>query len=127
MLRAEFVATVISNTKIINSAIDDDELLEYVAEEVVDRVLLYLNCPDDGISPRLGRVVARIVNGVFIQSVAEKDSATPEMEVSSVSDNGQSISYSGKVKTYLATADDQEIFGGFTKLLAPYRRMDVVL
>ena len=39
--------------------------------------------------------------------------------------NGQTISYSDKVKSYLVSTDDSELFSGFSKLLAPYRRVNV--
>lgn len=113
--------------KTIDTAAADDSanaLLEYVINEVVDRVLLYLN--DAALDEALERVVARIVSGIFNQTTNSKDSTQSDSAISSVSDNGQSISFSNEVKNYLATTEDNELFAGFSKLLARYRRINVV-
>jgi len=101
-----------------------DTLLEYVINEVVDRVLLYLN--DTALDEALERAVARIVSGIFNQTINSKDSTQSDSAISSVSDNGQSVSFSNEVKNYLATTEDNELFAGFSKLLARYRRINVV-
>lgn len=108
--------------KTLNRQIEDGDLLDFVTSEVMDRVLIYLN--DDQLDMRLERIVARIVSGIFAESTESQDGQISH-EISSISDNGQSISYSDKVKSYLISAEDTEIFGGFTKLLAPYRRVNV--
>lgn len=108
--------------KILNHQIEDGDLLDFVTSEVTDRVLIYLN--DDQLDARLERIVARIISGIFAGSAENQDGQISH-EISSISDNGQSISYSDKVKSYLISAEDTEIFGGFTKLLAPYRRVNV--
>ena len=109
--------------KLLNSRIEDGELLDFVTLEVLDRVLVYLN--DNTLDQKLERIVARIVSGVFTESLESKDGEL-EHNISSVSDNGQTISYSDKVKSYLVSTDDSELFSGFSKLLAPYRRVNVV-
>ena len=120
----EQVERIKSYAKKINKTIEDDDLLDYVADEILDRVKLYLNC--DKLDEILERVIARIVSGIFSQTNSNLNSGSTEMAVSSMSDNGQTISFSGEVKNYLATTSDQEIFGGFTKLLDRYRRINVV-
>ena len=99
-------------------------LLEYCINEVYDRVLLYLN--DTTLDEALERVVARIVSGIFNQTTNSKTSTESDQAISSVSDNGQSVSFSNEVKNYLATTEDNELFAGFSKLLARYRRINVV-
>ena len=101
-----------------------DTLLEYVINEVVDRVLVYLN--DTALDEALERIVARIVSGIFNQTINSKDSTSSDSAINSVSDNGQSVSFSNEVKNYLATTEDNELFAGFSKLLARYRRINVV-
>ena len=108
--------------KILNDKIEDGDLLDFVTLEVKDRVLVYLN--DEKLDTKLERIVARIVSGVFTESLESKDGEL-EHNISSVSDNGQTISYSDKVKSYLVSTDDSELFSGFSKLLAPYRRVNV--
>ena len=108
--------------KLLNNKIEDGELLDFVTYEVLDRVLIYLN--DDELNTKLERIVARIVSGIFAESSANS-SGDLAHGISSISDNGQTISYSDKVKSYLVSADDEELFSGFSKLLAPYRRVNV--
>ncbi len=108
--------------KLLNNEIEDGDLLDFVVLEVVDRVLIYLN--DKELDERLERVVARIVSGIFTESV-ETENGQLSHGISSISDNGQTISYSDKVKSYLVSSDDTELFSGFSKLLAPYRRVNV--
>ena len=108
--------------KLLNSRIEDGELLDFVTLEVLDRVLVYLN--DNTLDQKLERIVARIVSGVFAESQESSDGELSR-NISSISDNGQTISYSEKVKSYLVSTDDEELFSGFSKLLAPYRRVNV--
>ena len=113
--------------KVIDNAASDasaNALLEYCINEVYDRVLLYLN--DTNLDEALERVVARIVSGIFNQTTNSKTSTESDQAISSVSDNGQSVSFSNEVKNYLATTEDNELFAGFSKLLARYRRINVV-
>ena len=112
---------------VIDNAASDasaNALLEYCINEVYDRVLLYLN--DTTLDEALERVVARIVSGIFNQTTNSKTSTESDQAISSVSDNGQSVSFSNEVKNYLATTEDNELFAGFSKLLARYRRINVV-
>ena len=113
--------------KVIDNAASDasaNALLEYCINEVYDRVLLYIN--DTTLDEALERVVARIVSGIFNQTTNSKTSTESDQAISSVSDNGQSVSFSNEVKNYLATTEDNELFAGFSKLLARYRRINVV-
>ena len=113
--------------KVIDNAASDasaNALLEYCINEVYDRVLLYHN--DSTLDEALERVVARIVSGIFNQTTNSKTSTESDQAISSVSDNGQSVSFSNEVKNYLATTEDNELFAGFSKLLARYRRINVV-
>ncbi len=113
--------------KVIDNAASDasaNALLEYCINEVYDRVLLYLN--DTTLDEALERVVARIVSGIFNQTTNSKTSTEFDQAISSVSDNGQSVSFANEIKNYLATTEDNELFAGFSKLLARYRRINVV-
>lgn len=101
-----------------------EDILIYTINEVFDRVLIYLN--DTVLDEALERVVARIVSGIFNQTINSKDSTNSDSAINSVSDNGQSVSFSNEVKNYLATTEDNELFAGFSKLLARYRRINVV-
>ena len=119
-------ARIKNYTKAINKTVasEDEALLDTVLSEVADRVMLYLN--DTKIDSKLEHVIARIASGVFNQSHTESTSGAPTMAISSVSDNGQSVSYSSEVQRYLTSATDQELFTGFEQLLKRYRRINVV-
>ena len=59
--------------KLLNDKIEDGDLLDFVTLEVKDRVLVYLN--DEVLDTKLERIVARIVSGVFTESLESKDGA----------------------------------------------------
>lgn len=121
----EQLARIQGYVKQLNEAAASDEtLLCLVVSEVYDRVTLYLN--NMTVDSRLERIIARICSGIFSQTANSVSSTDPDVAVSSMSDNGQSISYANEVKNYLSTTEDNELFAGFAKLLAPYRRIDVV-
>lgn len=123
----EQLARIIEYTKTINQEAGKDanlSLLKYVIAEVYDRTLLYLNA--SSLDGNLERVVARIVSGIFNQTTNSLASTGQDTAISSMSDNGQSISFSNEIKNYLSTTDDNELFAGSARLLAPYRRINVV-
>lgn len=125
----EFVAqTKESVVKINQTAKDEETLTQFVCEEVADRISLYLNLPAENtqFDNRLVKVAARIVSGIFAQTMANVSGTNDDTEVKSISDNGQSITYGSKTKNYLATASDGELFGGCAELLKPFRRVHVV-
>lgn len=120
--------------KIVNKNVDEIEqnsegLIDFVIGEVADRVMLYLRC--DTIPAKIERILANIVNTGLTrcQKAIErtKEGALDvDRAVSSISDNGQSISYANEVTRYFTTASDDELFTGFTALLSRYRRVKVV-
>ena len=130
----EMIAKIKSYLRIVNKSYDEIEqdntgLIDFVIGEVADRVSLYLGC--DTIPTKLERVLANIVNTGLTRCLKAieltKEGATDvDRAVSSVSDNGQSISYANEVKRYFTTTSDEELFTGFTSLLSRYRRVKVV-
>lgn len=124
MDRSLFVKEVATQVKVINRTIDDDDLLQFVVEEVVDRVSLYLRYDEETeFDARLVRVVAKVASSVFKEASNNVDSSEVETSIKSMSDNGQSITYGDATKNYLATVEDGVLFGGFAELLRPYRRI----
>ncbi len=128
------VAAIRKNLKIINHNVDridteNPELIDFTIEEVIDRVLLYLNREDMPL--KLERILAKIVNTGLKRSlkdisVSEDDYSGIDRAVNSISDNGQSISYTNAVTNYFTSASDEELFSGFASLLKCYRRIKVV-
>ena len=119
---------------ILNQGLDTIEynhggLIDFIILEVIDRVCVFLNRED--VPRRVERIIANIVNTNLGKALAIIDnddaiSPMPEQAISSISDNGQSISYANEVKRYFTSATDEEVFAGFTSILSRYRRVSVV-
>ena len=97
----------------------DINLINFVIDEIIDRVELYLNT--ENVPEKLNRILANIVN-----TGLKKCNTNNDLVITSISDNGQSISYSNEVMRYFTTTSDEELFSGFTSLLNRYRRIKVV-
>lgn len=83
---------------------------------------MYLN--SETIPTIIERMIAEVVNNGLTQKLdlfVGNDRA-----ISSMSDNGQSVSFSNEIKRYFAGASDNEMFGSFTGILNRYRRLKVV-
>lgn len=130
----EIIAKIKEYLKIINKNIDaiekeNEGLLDFCIGEVLDRVQLYLN--SETIPTKLERILANIVNNGLKKclkdiEISSEDNTAVDQVVTSISDNGQSISYANEVTKYFTTASDEELFTGFTGLLSRYRRVKVV-
>lgn len=111
--------------KTLNANIPEpgDATLDFLVDEVADRVMIYLNAND--VNPVLNRVLARIVVGIYNKAEAEMNTTGgAEREIKQISDNGQSVTYGDEAKNYLASATDEDIFSGFEAILKRYRRAD---
>ena len=130
LTRTQFISAAIEATKIINeaaAAATEEGLVNYVCEEVTDRLSLYLNFTDtDLFDDRIVKVAARIASGIFTQTKTNISGETDATQIKSISDNGQSVTYGDSTKNYLATVTDGELFGGCAELLKPYRKVHVV-
>ena len=130
----ELIANIRKYLKIINKNIENIEkenegLVDFAIDEVLDRVQLYLN--NDTVLTKLERILARIVNNGLKKclkeiEISKEDDTAVDQVVTSISDNGQSISYANEVINYFTTASDEELFTGFSSLLSRYRRIKVV-
>ena len=123
----EYLKIINKNTEKIEQ--DNKGLLDFVIGEVLDRVQLYLN--SETIPTKLERILANIVNTGLKKCLKEieistEDNTAVDRVVTSISDNGQSISYANEVTKYFTTTSDEELFTGFTALLSRYRRVKVV-
>lgn len=106
---------------ILNSDIADGDLLDLLVDTVGDRVLLYLN--ETEIAANLERVIAQVIVSVYTRTESE---LAGEKSIAAVVDNGQEVRYHQKAISYSGSATDQELFTGFERLLAPYRRVHVI-
>ena len=128
------IAKIKENLLILNKNVAEIEqrnegLIDFVIGEVADRVMLYLN--SETIPAKLERILANIVNTgltrcLKVIELTKEGTTDLDRAISSVSDNGQSISYANEVTKYFTTASDEELFTGFTSLLSRYRRVKVV-
>ena len=80
---------------------------------------------DYPIPPRLERAIAKSIVRICKETV-NGQSADAEGAVKSISDNGQSITFSDKLQTFFTSSDDAEIFTGSMALLDRYRLGNVV-
>lgn len=123
----EIITNIKQYLNILNPNISgvSTDLIDFVIGEVLDRVLLYLNRQD--IPSNLERILANIINTNLNKAQNNiNNNGNNEQVITSISDNGQSISYSNEVKNYFVSSSDNELFGGFTTLLNRYRRVKVV-
>ena len=104
------------------SDIAEGDLLDLVVDTVADRVLLYLN--ETEIPEKIERVIAQVIVSVYKRTQAVQEGEN--QSVSTVSDNGQSVSYRVSPTQYMTSKTDQELFTGFEKLLKQYRRVHVI-
>lgn len=125
------IAKIKEYLKIINKNIDtiDKDLVTFAIEEVLDRVQLYLN--SETIPTKVERILANVVDTGLTKclkkiEISKEDNTAVDQVVTSISDNGQSISYANEVTKYFTTVSDEELFTGFTGLLSRYRRVKVV-
>lgn len=113
---------------ILSTKTYSEDLLEFAIGEVIDRVQLYLN--SDSLPEKCERIVAKIVvnnlKEISNNIDAESSNEDSEQVISSISDNGQSITFSNEVKKYYVNASDDDVLRGFTSLLSRYRRIKVV-
>lgn len=123
----EQIARIKGYIHIINPNVEDNALLDFCINEVGDRVQLYLN--SDTIPKKIERILAGVIDTGLTkcEKRIELDGSTdPDMMVTQISDNGQSISYANEVRKYFTATSDEELFSGFTNLLNRYRRIKVV-
>lgn len=137
----------------INPELIDDEFLDFVIKEVVDRALLYMNrqqlvagyerflegkyYPGDyyvdvtgtdqpilPIPTELERGLARVVSLSYKTVLDNVKNDTTAIK--SIQDNGQSITYGDSVVNYLSSKEDADIFSSIKVLLDKFRIPTIV-
>lgn len=124
---------------IINPLLVDDDLLDFVIDSVVERALIFMNrlqLDDEDVTDfysdeedvpailpsELERTLAQVVVGAYRTALG---SNTNGKEVTSMSDNGQSVSYGEKMMSLL-NGDEAEIFSNSIEMLKKYRIPSVI-
>lgn len=110
--------------KTLNSKIENEDLLDFAIEDCAGRVLLYLG--EKKLDVSLERIISSMVAMNYARLIDFSKTGEVKQAISSVSDNGQSVSYSLDQKRTLTTAQDDVIFLGFESILKNYRRICVI-
>ena len=128
----QFISKLKEKLKAINIAIDNAEnnaLVDFLALEMADRLSLYLNLDTTNklqFDERLVSISVRVVSSLLQEAKDKIAGSSTETKIQSISDNGQTITFSNIAKNYIVTASDNELFGGVANILKPYRRCNVV-
>lgn len=111
--------------KILDNNIVQEEIFDFNLSEFIDRALNYMNRRE--LPTQLERIIAKAIIQLY-KKINDEDVNNGEVqkEISSISDNGQSITFSDKVKTYMINSNDDEIFYGFTSQLDKFVKAKVV-
>lgn len=128
----QFISKLKEKLKAINIAVDNAEnnaLVDFLALEMADRLSLYLNLDTTNklqYDERLLSISVRVVSYLLQEAKDKVAGSSTETKIQSISDNGQTITFSNIAKNYITTASDSELFGGVANILKPYRRCNVV-
>lgn len=128
----QFISKLKEKLKAINIAVNNAEnnaLVDFLALEMADRLSLYLNLdPSNKLQydERLVSISVRVVSSLLQEAKDKVAGSSTETKIQSISDNGQTITFSNVAKNYIATTSDSELFGGVANILKPYRRCNVV-
>ena len=110
---------------VLNSNIEQDEEFDFNVREIIDRILNYTNRNE--LPVELERVLVKAIINIYKKIENEQNNNGEEQkEVSSISDNGQSISFSDKVKTYMINSSDDDLFFGFLTQINRFIKVKVV-
>ena len=149
----DIIARIKEYVQVISPEITDNDYLDYVVEEVVERALLYMNrhqlvagyerfLSDDyykgdyyedvtgtdqpilPIPEELERPLARVVVGTHKTITENVDTGSPSIK--SIKDNGQEVTYGEGVASYLSSRSDSDVFSSITKLLDKFRIPTIV-
>lgn len=144
----EVVERIKAYALVIDPDLSDNEVLEQIVREVVDRVLIYTNryqlvsgyekflkgeyyegnytvdvdgnrLPILPIPIELERSIAKVVVSSYKGIDKLVNSENPEIR--SISDNGQSITYGEYVGNYFSSKDDSDIFASTKNILDNFR------
>ena len=111
--------------KVLNPIIEQDNIFDFNVRETIDRVLNYTNRKELPIE--LERVIAKAIVNIYKKIESEKENNGEEQkEIASISDTGQSVSFSDKVKTYMINSSDDDLFFGFINQINRFVKAKVV-
>lgn len=109
--------------QLLKLEIEQDEEFDFNVRETIDRILNYTNRKE--LPTKLERITAKIIVNIYKKLENEEENGE-EKEIASISDNGQSVSFSDKVKTYMINSLDADLFFGFTEQINRFVKAKVV-
>lgn len=127
---------------VFNSNLEEGDLLDLIVEEIVDRVLIYTNRQqfvvgyeedivditveeDEYIYP-IPLVLEKPIARIVVQVYRTFDEDLEGKDVKSIKDQGQSITFSDEVQSYLSDKSDTEIFMSIKSMLDKFRVPTIV-
>lgn len=125
----QFISKLKEKLKVVNSINENNDLVDFLSLEMADRLSLYLNLDTTNklqYDERLVSISVRVVSSLLQEAKDKVAGSNTETKIQSISDNGQTITFSNIAKNYIVTASDSELFGGVANILKPYRRCNVV-
>lgn len=125
----QFISKLKEKLKVVNSITENNDLVDFLSLEMADRLSLYLNLDTDKklqYDERLVSISVRVISSLLQEAKDKVAGSNTETKIQSISDNGQTITFSNVAKNYITTASDSELFGGVANILKPYRRCNVV-
>ena len=125
----QFISKLKEKLKVVNSINENNDLVDFLSLEMADRLSLYLNLDTTNklqYDERLVSISVRVVSSLLQEAKDKVAGSNTETKIQSISDNGQTITFSNIAKNYIVTASDNELFGGAANILKPYRRCNVV-
>lgn len=121
----EQIEKIKSYIEVLSPQIEQDDVFDFNVRETVDRVLNHINRKQLPIE--LERITAKAIISIYKKIENDKENnGEQEKEISSISDNGQSVSYSDKVKTYMINSSDDDLFFGFISQFNKFVKAKVV-
>lgn len=114
----DLVQEVKDYVQVLDSSLTLDENDKQI-ELILNRVRVYLNRKD----------IPFVLAGTVAEMIVENSKMVKKNEedvISSISDNGQSISFSNRVFSSMITQKDVELFGSHTSILNRFRKVGVI-
>lgn len=126
----EIIAKIKGYALVIDPSLSEETLLDYTIGEIVDRALVYTNrgqlvadyeegnIDEVPIPVELERPLAKVV---AMSIRAMRDNPEGGVQVKSISDNGQSITYGDSPASYLSSQGDADIFSSIKAVVDKFR------
>jgi hypothetical protein len=132
----EVYARIKATVLLIDSTIEDTDLLDYIIEDTVSRALVYMSRETliekfeqdledeaEDITYPLPLILEKPIARTVVQNLKTFNSniSTVNGGIQRIKDNGQEISYFQELQSYMTSVSETELFSGIMHLLQQYR------